>query len=489
MSFQKNKFTLILVIFFVLRHGYAQNITPYSVPEEFASAYYEVTVNGQSVAVFHAGLNVYFAGFDFTGNAKVSVTARYEKSGYSGETANKNVIKVDETGYWGTDPIVRPVSKNIQLKPGGKTVEMTPIQAGQYSVERSGTSQFKDDVLFLFANRPETSRPRPADPKVIYLKAGIHQQHIDLKSNQTLYIEAGAVLFGSINIWDAKNVRIMGRGTVVYYGPQSELFDFGWKNQKNWHPLTTRNVQGLTVGGITFVGRSRTWSIQMHTTFDAVFDNVKVIAVNPQNMNGDGFDWYGGGRTKITNSLVRSMDDCFAFFTPNSSLDMWAMAKNTDGEVKDILIENCVLWSSLANVYRVGFNGQALRTDNIVMKNSDIIHISKGEWHAPNSVICAVSPNNKGKAFHANFRFEHVRFEEPAALLGLQNEEAQFRNIVFKNITMNGEPVPSLVKSTVANLTFENVILNGKLVTEKAGVPFKLITKEIKNLAFFPGNK
>lgn len=474
---------ITITIFFLTFLGlafpnFSQNVIPHAVPQEFTSDRYVITINGKPVEAFHAGLNVYFASFDFTGQARVSVTI-------TGRAYSKEVMAGDTSGFWKGDAQVRPLSRSVHAQTKGPVATFSITQAGQYTVERPGTSTFKDEVIYLFANKPELKRPQAKDPKVIYLKAGIHQRHIDLKSGQTLYLEAGAVLFGSINVWDANDVRIMGRGTILYYGPQSEDHDDGWIHQKNWHPLTTHNVKGLTVSGVTFVGRSRTWSIQMHTTFDAVFDNIKVVAVNPQNINGDGFDWYGGGRTKVRNCFVRSMDDCFAFFTPNSSNDMWARDKDTEGEVKDIEIENCVLWTSVANVYRVGFNGQALRTDNIVMRNSDVIHIRKGEWFAPWSAICVVSPNNKGKAVHSNYLFENVRFEEPTALLGLQNEEAQFENIVFKDITMIGEPAPSMVKISVKGLTFNNVRLNGKLVSQKKDIPFKLITKEIENLKFF----
>lgn len=151
--------------------------------------------------------------------------------------------------------------------------------------------------------------------------------------------------------------------------------------------------------------------MQTHTTFGAVFDNIKIIAVNPQNINGDGIDWHSGARTKVTNSLIRSMDDCFAFFTPESCNDMWATNKNTAGEVKDVYIENCVLWTTLANVFRIGFNGQALSTDSITVKNRDVIHVSKGQWYAPWALLCAVSPTSKGKASHRNYLLENIRFE------------------------------------------------------------------------------
>lgn len=488
-----SRFICFLWLLVISLQSHSQTVFPHPVPDEFRSTYYEVKVNGQSIPVFHAGLNVYFASFDFTGRADVTVTATYKSAGYSGQTTNKEVIAVDEKGYWRGEAVVRPLAKQIKPVLNGAEVRFALTESGQYSVEKASTSipqakQYKDDALLLFANRPDTNIPSLTAKNVIHLKPGIHHRNIDLTSGQTLYLDAGAVLFGAINVWDTKNVSILGRGTVVYYGPQSETRDDGWKNQKNWHPLTTHNVQGLTVRGITFVGRSRTWSIQTHTTFDATFDNIKIIAVNPQNINGDGIDWYGGGRAKVLNSFIRSMDDCFAFFTPGSSQDMWATTKNTDGEVKDIYIDNCVLWTTLANVFRIGFNGQALKTSNITMRNTDVLHISKGEWHAPNSLFCMVSPNSKGKAIHRNYVFENIRFEEPAALFGLQNPETEFQNVLLKDITMLGEPVPSLIRNTSRGITFDNVMLNGKRVVAEADIPLRTGSSTIENARFVTNN-
>jgi hypothetical protein len=49
-------------------------ITPHSVPLEFTSDRYGLTVNGKPVTVFHAVMNIHFASFDFTGQADVRVT-------------------------------------------------------------------------------------------------------------------------------------------------------------------------------------------------------------------------------------------------------------------------------------------------------------------------------------------------------------------------------------------------------------------------------
>ena len=467
----KQYFVLCLLLPFTVL---SQSLKPHGVPEEFVSSYYNVTVNGINVPVFHAGLNVYFASFDFTGVAEVLV----EKTA-KGKTPNSS-----DNEYWGANAVVRPLSKAIKATTNSGKVSFALNQAGQYSVEKPGISNFKDDVLLIFANKPEVKLPNFKNPNVIRLKPGTHYRNIDLKSGQTLYLDAGAVLFGAINVWNAKNVTIQGRGTVVYYGPQSEDVDQGWKNLKNWHPLTTHNVQGLTVKGVTFVGRSRTWSLQTYTTFDAVFDNIKIIAVNPQNINGDGIDWYGGGRTKVVNSFIRSADDCFAFFTKDSSKDMWGTSGTTTDEIKDITIDNCVLWSTLANVFRIGFNGQALSTKNVVMNNCDVIHISKGQWLAPWSFLCVVSPNKRGKAIHSDYMLENITFEEPLALFGMQNPEVEFKGLTLKNIQMMGEPVPSIVNGKL-EVTFQNVILNGKKISNDGDIPLKAESK-IESVKYLP---
>lgn len=323
----------LLAFFHLAFQCVSQNVTPHPVPNEYISNQYIVSVKGKAVPVFHAGLNVYFASFDFTGEARVKIITGKQNRRYYTLVANVENQQSDPNGFWKGNAQVRPLSRNIRPQTRDSLVTFLLTDAGQYSIEQPGTSTFKDQVLFLFANRPDKDRPKNDDSRVIYLKPGIHQQHIDLKSGQTLYLEAGAVLFGNINVWDAKDVRIFGKGTVVYYGPQSEDHDDGWIHQKN------------------------------------------------------------------RNCMVRSMDDLFDFFTPNSSLDMWAVDKNTEGEVKDIEIENCVLWSTVANVYRVGFSGQNLKTENIVMRNCDVIHTKKGIWYsAPYAAICAISPNKKGKA-------------------------------------------------------------------------------------------
>ena len=469
--------TLLLGLIYFSAQCLSQTVITHPVPEEFRSKQYSVEINGIAVQVFQASPRVHFASFDFTGKANVKVNGKIFRE--LGVPLPIREEQLDGSPVWEGEAIVRPLSRNIKVDTNGSIANFTLDKPGQYAVEGTKKSQFATDnqdmVLFLFANKPESDQPKEGDSKVIYLKAGTHQQNIDLKSGETLYLEAGAVLFGSIDIWDAHDVKILGRGVVFYYGPQSENHDDGYLHKKKWHPLTTENSEVLTISGITFVGRSRTWTIQMHTTYDANFDNVKVLGVNDQNVNGDGFDWQGGGRTRITNSLVRSADDCFAFFSPRDS---------EDRTVKDIRIENCVIWPTRANIYKA--NGWM---DNVVMINSDIIHVPFSLFEVPRALICSAVGNNQNNAILSNFLFENVRFEEPAALLGISFVGAQFSNIVFRNISMNGEPLPSYVNANIDGIIFDNVILNGKQILGEKDLEFKLKTNEIKNLKFVQATK
>lgn len=472
-SIMKKYLPVLLVFFYCSLPCLSQTLIPHHVPDEFVSDQYAVEINGISAPVFQVSPRVHFVSFDFTG--KVDIQVKGEVNREIGVHLPIREEQLDGQSAWEGDAVIRPLSRNIKVVTENKKASFTIDRPGQYSLEGRNLTQFavdnQDMVLFVFANNPETNRPQEGAPNLRYLKPGVHQENIDLKSEETLYLEAGAVLFGSIDVYDAKDVKILGRGVVLHYGPQSENHDDGYLRKENWHPLTTRNSERLTVEGVTFIARSRTWTIQMHSTYDADFDNVKVLGINDQNINGDGFDWVaGGGRTTITNSLIRSADDAFAIFTPRDSVP--------EGTVKDIHIENCVIWPTRANILRAsGY------TDGFTMANCDIIHVPASLFGVPRSLICSINQLPR-QATLSNFLFKNLRFEEPAALLGLDFEGGEFNNIVFRNITMQGEPLPLYIDTNINGLLFENVVLNGQKILEKEDLTFKRLTKGIKNLKF-----
>jgi len=461
------------------------SLTPHPAPTEFSPRNrgpYVVTANGRSVPVFHAAEKVYFASFDFIGQAEVKVTARKD-------------------GYWQPSAILRPLSRSVVPRTEGRTVSFTLDRPGQFSVERPGTTKFDDEVLFVFANAPEQDIPRADDPNVIWLGPGLHHRNVDLSSGQVLYLAPGAVLFGGVNVWDAEDVRIRGRGAIVYYGPQSLDMDMGWVHEKNWHPLTTHAVKGLAVEGVTFVGRSRTWTIQMWMTSNVTFDNVKIIGLNPGNVNCDGIDWYGGGHATVRDSLIRSADDCFAFLAPLDErvtfrhdilpwdADAPVPPPGPPGVVSHITVERCVLWPTRGNPLRVGLRDLAtLETHHVTLRDCDVIHNDCLFWRAPHALYCVVSESGKGDASQHDYLFENIRFEERAAILGLYVPTGRFRNFHFKDIEFAGGMADGLLRSDIDGLVFENVRAVGQPVASftELKVP---VEGEAKNVHFLSATK
>ena len=55
------------------------------------------------------------------------------------------------------------------------------------------------------------------------------------KSGETYYLAPGSYFYGSLNLWQGHDVKILGRGTIVYEGPQDPAIDEGWKQKPDWH--------------------------------------------------------------------------------------------------------------------------------------------------------------------------------------------------------------------------------------------------------------
>lgn len=474
---------VLTVLLTFARAAESQVTTPHPVPWEFASDRYAVTVNGAPLNVFFAAMNLHFASFDFTGQADVQVTIN--ENDYHRHDG-KTYLKPDE--FWQSSATVRPLSRGIQPKTDGRKVTFSLTKPGQYSIERPGTGGFEDEVLFLFANPPEKNIPRQDDPKVVWLSPGTHQRSVDLTSGQTLYLAPGAVLYGAINVWDAENVRICGRGVAVYNGPNSRNVDSGWMCRPNWHPLTTHNVKNLAVEGVTFVNRARTWSLQFRRTTDSTFDNIKVIASTPENLNCDGMDWYGGGRAVVRDSFIRSADDCLAIFAEEASEALRVdrgggghlpgapqrETPPTRGKFSGLTVERCVFWPTVANILRAGWSNQSLTTSNVTIRDCDVIHsagLRDTPWMGADwALFTTVIPQGEGICEHRDYLFEDIRIEHPFALLGVNWPQATLRNFHFRNVRIDGAAGRSFLRASADGIVFENVRVNGCTATCAADI-------------------
>jgi len=441
------------LIFFVILPSHATSAS--ALPAEIRSDRFSVTVNGVAVPVAHAAAGYHFADFDIASSAEIAVTAPTD-------------------GYWNKGIEVQPWRHGIRPRREGRTLRITISQPMKLSISRPGDRYADAEMLFLFANAPETEVPEPGDPGLRYYAPGVYRENIHVKSGETVYLAAGAVVFGSLNVWEAENAKILGRGIVIHDGAQNPNKDEGWQHRPDWHGITMHEARRVVVRGITCVVRSRTWMIQLQGCSDLRLENLKVIGGCRGNANQDGIDWLGCGDTVVRGCFFRCADDIFALYGNTGFYDRTVSVPGKD--VRNILVENCVLSTSVSNVVRVGWPRKVFNSDRFTLRNCDVIHMGSGACYVP-FALAEFWAEPDGKGSHTNYLFEDVRLDRwySLAQLRMLHDEAHLCNIVFRNITSADQDalVPSAIRGDAQGVRFENVKLSDRLAVTEADLPLE----------------
>ena len=372
--------------------------------------------------------------------------------------------------------VVRPLSKNIkpEIKDGVVTV-MLP-GPGQYSIEFDGTHH----VLTAFVNPLKSFDDIDEnDDNVIYFGAGVHyiDKPIELKDNQTVYIDEDAVVYGGIKAVDKKNVSIIGYG----------ILDNSNVARGAGCTVAFTRCRNVHVEGITVVN-SCGWSMHYAGCTNVTVDNIKLIGM--WRYNSDGCDFTNCTNAVIRNSYLRNYDDCIVIKGLNGNRTL-PLCNN--------YAENCVLWCDWGRALELGAETCAPTFSQIKFKNCDIIH--------GDSVMMDLQHGDL--ANFSNIYFEDIRVEYTAKAMApifqkapgevyvnhnekhmpllvyvstihtmwsTDNKTGNIENVHFKNITVTTEDgrIPksfigaNAADTTVSGIHFENIVVNGKKITDFA---------------------
>ena len=463
---------LIFVLFLLNAINVAGQVTTWQAPEGFASdKYYSVKVNGVQVPVFDTPIASY-AVFDFKGEVNVEVNTMYD------------VRWVD----------IRPLRTG--LKPtytGDNSFSFNLNKPENLSLELNG--RIRQQPLFIFAGKPETNQPSKADKNVIWFEGGklYKDVKLELKDNQTVYIEGGAVVQGYLFAKGKKNIRICGRG--ILDGSLNKT-DPTCDNRF----IDLRDCENVTVEGIN-LHNATTWQVALFHCNKANINDIHIVS---ESGSDDGMDILRCTNVVIDNIFVHSKDDCIAI---KSGGDYPA-----DHPTDNILVKNCVFWNSIwGNAIEIGFELYSSEVKNIRFENIDIIHVEDG---------ATMSIHNAGQAHVYNVVFENIRVEDSRQKLfdvaiffsqwgpdgirdpefikksylhgawdgvqktpaGKEDYHSQFRgkvsNIVFKDIQVTGGLMPFSVfhgfdkEKNVSGVKIENLTYMGKRLmdTESAKI-------------------
>ena len=256
-------------------------------------------------------------------------------------------------------------TRRIRVLPKRLGINPTPDKDGRVTfrakppfnlvLERGG----RYHNLVLAAQTPETDQHRVGDPNVVSFGPGRHRldRPLILGARQTLYLAPGAYVEGAVR-GVGNDITVCGRGILSGEpwpwtdGPQPRMC---WLSGTN-----------ITVRGVTLMS-SWTWTLVLDGAENVLIDGVKIL--NGRVLNDDGIDLCGVRNANVKDCFVRAQDDCIAVKWWNENL----------------LVTNCVLWTDVANIIRVGYEcagpGFAFRCQEF--RGIDVIRQAVGNNKSP----------------------------------------------------------------------------------------------------------
>ena len=291
---------------------------------------------------------------------------------------------------------VRPLSANIkhEITPNGKI--LVRVDHPQYfTVEPYGRAH----ALHVFVDPMPQYDVDPQDENVLYFGAGEHEVgQIELHSNQTLYLDEGAVVYATIRAKDAKNVRILGRGILdVSHTKEQILFEAheennhsAVKNAKRTHTIWLEYCDNVEIDGIT-IRDSLVYNIRPLACRHLRIKNVKIIGC--WRFNSDGIDMHNCEDVLIENCFLRTFDDsiCVKGFDCYYKGDVEAAvqaAMHRNGQnyesFRNVLVRRCVIWNDWGRCLEIGAETRAEEICDICFEDCDIIHVMHAVLDAQN---------------------------------------------------------------------------------------------------------
>lgn len=417
------------------------NSRTYPAPDGIpASSRYAVTVDGQP-SFTHLT----------TGPAEAEFTAGHTASWTSFDLRGRCEVRVRRLGKPIGQAVVRPLTSKVQADVDRGEVVLRLDKPGKLCLEADGDLT---DVLFLFANEPETEVPSPDNPQVVWFGPGVHEigKFYALQPGLTYYLAPGAFLKGSF-AGGGEGTRILGRGVL-------SGADYKWPGH-----LQERNAErvdlvklagdGLELSGITLVDSP--YYVVVAGGRGNRFRDLKILAWH---FNTDGISAGPGAR----------IDDCFLRVADDACKPF----------VSDTRISRCVLWVDRAAAFQLTWN--ALHdSGGSEVRDCDVIHhmpfcTQANEWTG------AIFWSWHGGTAHIHdLLFEDIRIEgQSPCLINLflqrnpwspqEGEWGRFSRLRFRKITAE-QPFrfPSRLLGHDANhriddVLFENLRIAGRRV-------------------------
>lgn len=419
---------------------------------ETSSSVFTLKADNTSVDVVHYFNEYSYAHLAYEGTVTFTVTLK------SGATITSFDISPHSYGL-----------DAVATKSGANLTFSVPQVNSRYLMVKISTSSGAQENLFIAADPQETNAPTiggnviaitnspyfadntgsnlmtttiqnaindrsSAGGGTIYFTPGVYKisHNIALKSNVTLYLAAGAVLWGSSNSADytwsttgsqqgacnfvingnVSNVAFKGRGMIDANSTVLETSGDSGPHRKGIISSSQSGSSlpnGIVIQDIT-VKDATTWTLNIEDAQNVTVRNVKLF--NDYNViHNDGYDICSVSNAVVDNCLAVTGDDCFC---PKAS---------SSNPLINILYMNDVSYSLHGAGTKVGDQASGT-TSNITFTNIDVISGYRG---------MSIS-HDEGSAAYSNITFNNVRTET----INNIGTSGEFRTAPFVFWTISG---------------------------------------------------
>ena len=365
-------------------------------------------------------------------------------------------------GRFGT-VAVRPAARGIKTSVRDGVVYFTLSRAENLSVE------FDDDRnhnlhMFTHAIRhdmPDAPAPDGRAPDfsqpVVYFGPGIHSGEFRVRSNTKVYIAGGALMKKPLIIDSVENVQVYSDGLFV-----------------GIDGIAVRNSKHVLIDGAIFFNQPH-GSMTCLGSQDLEQRSIRTIGAGPWS---DGLGHFACERVKISDSFIRTSDDCVTLY--NHRWSIW-------GNTRDITVTDSTLWADVAHAVMIGIHGNtpsAAHPDADVLErirfsNIDILDHDEDDPEYEGAIGIMAGDDNLVR----DVTFDNIRVEriEEGKLFNLHIANTAkyntspgrgIENITLRNISFSGKgsPSASLIAGydqdrKVKNVLIDNVTVAGKRLT------------------------
>ena len=292
---------------------------------------------------------------------------------------------------------------------------------------------FDDDRLHnlhIFAGAPIAV---PTGPNVLRFGPGLHRptdggDFFALKSDQTIYLDGGAVLMATFKADGVHDAKVIGHGLIL--PPPG----------KDGNQFEISKSERVTIDGPIIV-QADAGIGRLLMSKDVRIADLKGITAGKWT---DGINVYSSQRITLDKLFLRTSDDC---------VTVYAHRWESYGDARDIRVVNSTLWADIAHAMFVGIHGNSINPETIervTFDNIDVVNVDEDdpEYEGVMAITSGDSNTIRDITF-SNIRVDRI---EEGKLFNLHvgynprwntSPGGRVERVTFRNISFTGEGMPS----------------------------------------------